>query len=435
MTQALSIQALAPVSRALAGRRPCQPIHKAATKHQRVIATDEPYLMLTGATGFVGSMLLAELLKRGHRCMVLLRSPVAGRWRGLLETLQSRGIDGQSLAASDRLIWLSGSLPDHLPRSLPGVIGAVIHVAGSTRFSTDASGEPARTNDEGTRQLLAWMDRHAITTMHHVSTAYVSGAYRGEVPEAVFDSPPRFRNAYERSKWLGEQHVWRWGDCPGRSATIYRPSIVVGDWQTGYATRFSGPYRAFAVLDTLKQSQFSDRIQPLRIDAVPSADVNFIPVDYLVELMASIVEHPTSHDQIYNIVHPDPIPIRALFAMCGQIFGIPCTYFDDSRRVGALSQTWLTTGVRSGQDLVRRYPAASAGGFEPREKDIGSTSRCGYCTNLSGFAALGFGASQRSDGLCQWLWSRVQQYFRTHVQQHRHTQSARRCASGVACFV
>jgi len=330
MTQALSIQAIAPTSSSLVGRRERQPIHRSAAKPQLAAAADESYLMVTGATGFVGSMLLAELLKRGHRCMVLLRSPRMGRWLGLLETLRSRGIDAQSMAASGQLVSIGGALPDQLPRSLPGVVGAVVHVAGSTRFSTDASGEPARTNDQGTRQLLAWMDTHAITTMHHVSTAYVSGASLGEAPEAVFDFPPRFRNAYERSKWLGEQHVWRWGRGRGRSATIYRPSIVVGDWQTGYATRFSGPYLAFAALDALKRSQCADRSQPLRIDAMPNADVNFIPVDYLVELMASIVEHRPSHGRVYNIVHPDPIPTRSLFAMCGQIFGIPCTYLDAS---------------------------------------------------------------------------------------------------------
>ncbi len=308
----------------------------------RAHSGEKPFLLLTGVTGFVGSVLLGELLQRGHRCVTLIRHPGKNRDR-LLGLLSDRGVAAEHLLGSGRLVILGGSLPDELPRSLPHPVGAVVHVAGSTRFNPDPTGDPCRTNDDGTLRLLRWMDLHAITAIHHVSTAYIFGDSPEHAPEAVPDTPPPFRNAYERSKWRGERHVWRWGRRPGRTATVYRPSIVVGDWRTGYTTQFSGPYIAFAALDKMRRTDLHRPDQPLRIAAGRDADLNFIPVDYLAELMASIIEQPESHGLVYNLVHPEPIPTSTLFEIAGRIFGVRCVHHE---KPGADGPAPMTPGER-----------------------------------------------------------------------------------------
>lgn len=303
----------------------CSSLHLTVSEERHYgNGTDSPCTLVTGATGFVGSMLLCELLHRGIRCLVLMREPVNDRQGRLFELLKLQGIDAYRMMMNRQLRVLPGSLPDRLPKDLGYSIRNVIHVAGSTQFHSNASGEPTRTNDDGTQRLLAWMNEQCISEIHHVSTAYVFGDSLGRAPEAVSDSPRKFRNAYERSKWLGERHVWQWGADISRSATIYRPSIVVGDWKTGYASRFSGPYLAFEVLDSMTQSDQLGMDRPLCIDAWKDSDLNLISVDYLVGLMASILEHPSCHGRVYNIVHPDPISTSSLFEMFERIFGVPC---------------------------------------------------------------------------------------------------------------
>lgn len=327
MTRALHILPNGSMRRGPARGESCPPLHLSDPGATRSHPGEElSSLLLTGVTGFVGSVLLGELLERGHRCIALTRPPVRGRKNRLLGLLTDRGIDAGRLIDSGQLVVLGGSLPDELPRELPHPVGAVVHIAGSTRFRPDPSGDPCRTNADGTLHLLRWMDRHGIGAIHHVSTAYVFGDSPDHAPEAVTDIPPRFRNAYERSKWLGERHVWRWGQQPGRTATVYRPSIVVGDWETGYATQFSGPYIAFAALDAMRRSGRHRPDRPLRIAADRDADLNLIPVDYLAELMASIIEQPGGHGLVYNIVHPEPIPTSVLFEMVGRIFGVRCEH-------------------------------------------------------------------------------------------------------------
>jgi len=311
-------------------------------------------LLITGATGFVGNVLLGELLGRGHRCMVLLRPPTPTRKDRLIESLCALGVDARRLIQTGRLRTLVGTLPDALPARLAHPVRSVVHVAGSTRFNPDPLGEPGRTNDDGTRRLLDWMDTHEIHEIHHVSTAYIFGHSQTLAPESVPEAPPDFRNAYERSKWLGERHVWRWAQAPGHRCTIYRPSIVVGDWQTGYATRFSGPYHAFRALDTVSRSARSFRDRQLRIEASRDADLNLIPVDYLAELMASIIDHPAYHGRVYNIVHPDPISTEALFEMFGRIFGLSCDRIDG---MGTASCGGPTPGERRFRAATRHISA------------------------------------------------------------------------------
>ena len=306
------------------------PVHVTDPRGVHVRHGEQPYLMITGGTGFVGSMLLGELLKRGHPCMVLVRHPVPDRRSLLIKLLGNQGIDAPRLFENGQMCVLGGELPGGLPNFVKHPIRAVVHVAGSTQFHTDSNGEPSRTNDNGTRQLLVWMDQHSISAIHHVSTAYVFGDFPSQVPESVLQTPPKFRNAYERSKWFGERHVYQWGMSNGHSATIYRPSIVVGDWQTGYATRFSGPYLAFAALDAMRQKDTCRMVRPMHISAKRDANLNLIPVDYLVGLMGSIIEQPSYHGRVYNIVHPDPVSTSSLFLMIERLFGVSCDHLNRS---------------------------------------------------------------------------------------------------------
>src|SRR5260370_878437 len=66
------------------------------------------------------------------------------------------------------------------------------------------------------------------------------GRRSGLIAEADLDTDPSFDNPYEESKFQAEQLLRR---TPGIRATIYRPSVIVGDSRTGYTSTFTGLYR------------------------------------------------------------------------------------------------------------------------------------------------------------------------------------------------
>ena len=185
--------------------------------HGAVKGADLPHILLTGATGFLGRVLLRDLLLAGERVAVLARSkgPMSGRQRitRIVEQWRERGY------GIDDPVVLEGSLdePDLCAKGMLAdrvwpSIDRVLHNAASVRLSGDpASGEPFRSNVAGTRHLIEWARRSGVSALHHVSTAYVSGNRTGVVLETELDRGQGFKNAYEKSKFDAELEVRRCG--------------------------------------------------------------------------------------------------------------------------------------------------------------------------------------------------------------------------------
>lgn len=259
--------------------------------------------LITGATGFLGHVVLAELLRLGHSCAVLVRDAAAAAPR-LYDLLAQLGTDSLR-SANGRVAFIEGELPRSLPTSLPFRVDRVVHAAACTRFEPNNDGDPFQTNAMGTASLLRWCDRNHIREFHLVSTAYAYGLLDTPVPERVHAHHGQFRNAYEHSKWTAEQFVHVWAQAPGRSYTVSRPSIVVGDYATGHASKLNGLYialRAFARGVALAHTP-SD---PLRVEGRAHGNLNFVPVDHVARAIARIVDTREHHGSIYNLVDPCP---------------------------------------------------------------------------------------------------------------------------------
>jgi len=92
-------------------------------------------------------------------------------------------------------------------------------------------------------------------------------------------------------------------------ATIFRPSIVVGDSRTGEIDRFTGPY-ALAIL--LVASPLSVPL-PLPGDAV--APLNVVPVDFVVDASLAIARDPAGAGRTIHVVDPSPLSARRVYEM------------------------------------------------------------------------------------------------------------------------
>ena len=289
------------------------------------------YTLITGATGFIGHVLLAELLRRGHACAVLARKSPGATLDTLASLLADLGIDTAALRSAGRLIAIEGSLPDDLPAQLPCQVARIVHSAASTRFEPNSSGDPARTNTAGTASLLEAAERWGVAELHLVSTAFVCGITRGPVAEQVLRDPPEFHNAYEKSKWTAEQLAIRWSERNRSNCTIYRPSIVVGDRSTGRATRFCGLYLALRAIDkahrSLGNGQAARSTPPLRIEGREEDRMNYIPVDHLARLMTDIIDSPAHHGRVYNLVDAHPPTHRELLQSIEAYYGVPVAHY------------------------------------------------------------------------------------------------------------
>ena len=96
-------------------------------------------------------------------------------------------------------------------------------------------------NVEGTKNVNDFVrSLWNLKRYNYISTCYVAGKRKGEILETELAHDAGFRNYYEETKYLAEVSVEEMKtDFP---VCIFRPSVVVGDSQTGETAKYDGIY-------------------------------------------------------------------------------------------------------------------------------------------------------------------------------------------------
>jgi nucleoside-diphosphate-sugar epimerase len=314
--------------------------------------------VVTGATGFVGSMVLERLIARGVRVAALIRATDDADARRRLEELALRtwgdpavvaGV--QALAADverDRL-----GLPGDAYDALAGRAAAVVHCAASVRFDLSLD-EAHAINVTGTERMVELAEHarrlDAAGRFVHVSTAYVHGRAVGLARETGPSATPRFRNTYELTKHRAERVVERL-----EGAAIVRPSIVVGDSLTGWTSSFNVVYPPLRALVTgvLK-------VVPAPADAI----LDLVPVDQVVDVVCGLLDDP-SMAGVVQAVSGTMAPTMEEFARLAYAHaGLPMTPCvpTEAEQIGVYAPY---------VDVWARFEFARAGGLGVRPTPIG----------------------------------------------------------------
>src|SRR2546428_10397147 len=94
------------------------------------------------------------------------------------------------------------------------------------------------------------------------------------------------------------------------TASVYRPSIVIGDSKSGGVTHFHGVYafiRAlWAALERLRRRmpEGGSINLPLRVLGAETQTLSFVPIDYVVDGMVEISRRPDSDGGTYHLANP-----------------------------------------------------------------------------------------------------------------------------------
>ena len=285
------------------------------------------YHLLTGVTGLLGSYLLRDGLRDGRRIAVMARGSRRGSARARIESILARceQEDGRTLP---RPVVLEGDLTaENLGLSEEAVrwIGrhcdSVVHNAASlTFYGIDPNGEPWRSNVGGTRRTLELCRRTGIRQFHYVSTAYVCGQRTGRVLESELDHQQSPSNDYERSKLEAEILV-RDADFLD-PPTIYRPPIIVGDSQTGYTPTFHGfyvPLKAAHVLVNQFVRGDHEKLLMMALGFAGRECKNFVPVDWVSELITYLHGRPEHHGKTYHLVAKHRVPVSEVADVMKQV--------------------------------------------------------------------------------------------------------------------
>ena len=219
-------------------------------------------MFLTGGTGFVGGEAIKRYIERAPkdlRFFLLVRAPDAARLQKRADKILKTHFGDRAAELAERFSFVRGDLlkeglglSDIDRDRVVSECDHVVHCAASVDFG--ATLEFSREyNLDGTRRVLEVcekiQDKHGLKRLDYVSTAYVSGNRNDVVREDELSNKGLgWANFYEQSKFESESLVRAFRE-QGNPVSIYRPSTVVGDSNTGETPNFNvlyWPLRVYA---------------------------------------------------------------------------------------------------------------------------------------------------------------------------------------------
>jgi amino acid adenylation domain-containing protein/thioester reductase-like protein/non-ribosomal peptide synthase protein (TIGR01720 family) len=262
-------------------------------------------VLLTGASGFLGAYLLAELLRQTRAnvvCLVRAADPDKGLAK-LSRELSAYGLWDAALAS--RIQPLIGDLAEpalglseRAFGELAGAVDAIYHNGAAVNFLAPYAALEAA-NVQGTREILRLACTGPAKPLHYVSTVAVldSAAHAGAGPveeDAPLGDCRGLRGGYPQSKWVAENLVAA-ARARGLPVAVYRPGTISADSRSG-----AGNPKDFAI------SLVKCFIQ---LGAVLDMqdEVNLAPVDFVGRAIVWLSRQPGSIGETFHMINPRPL--------------------------------------------------------------------------------------------------------------------------------
>jgi UDP-glucose 4-epimerase len=282
-----------------------------------------PTVAVTGATGFIGRHVTADLVARG---IVV---------RGVVRPGSTHEVPGG--AAIVRVPLDAAALAE----AFAGV-DAVVHLAGRVNALDPAA--YAAVNVEGTR-AVARAAAAAGARLVHISSLAAAGPAPATRPRSEDDAPSP-RTPYGRSKLEGERLVRA---TPGLRWIILRPAVVYGPGDRAMLPLFKCAARGLLPLVG-------------RLDAA----YTFVHVNDVVRAIAAAIDAAVEGEIVF-VGHPRPVTAREILEAVRQSVGRPAMIVRIPQaitRMAAAGCDLVARGVRRPLPLNHwRYVELSAEGF------------------------------------------------------------------------
>jgi nucleoside-diphosphate-sugar epimerase/GT2 family glycosyltransferase len=287
--------------------------------------------LVTGANGFVGQYLCAELLRQGQTVRAAVRSANSSVDKSEVAVIGA--IDGETNWAD----------------ALRGV-DVVIHLAARVHVMKDSAADPLaeflKVNMQGTVNLAHQAAAAGVRRLVYVSSIKVNGERTSETQPFSESDIPNPQDAYAISKWRAEEALHRVARETGLEVVILRPPLVYGP---GVKGNFS---RLLAAVD---------KGIPMPLASVHNKR-SMIYLGNLVSALIACASHPAAAGKTYLVRDGEDVSlpelIRQIAAGLGKpprLFHVPVMLLRGSGRlVGKSDSTGrLLDSLRINDDMVR----------------------------------------------------------------------------------
>ncbi|MBS4179344.1 SDR family oxidoreductase [Lederbergia citrea] len=295
-------------------------------------------IFLTGAAGFLGGKLLRNLLSETkHHLYILVRD--IDKAKRLIDTFPPNEKNRIHLLKGDITQPFCG-LTEYEIESLTGKIHIFYHLAALVKFDLDLYEEIFAVNYDGTYNALELANSMNTEKFFYVSTAYTVGKMQYGIEE-LYSPDCEYHNPYEESKVKSEHLAFSYAN--EMDISIFRPSIIVGDSETGEADSKFTLYGFMRALDIFKRRVMrnEDSMQKTYyVAGNKEGTSNFVPVNYVADILSLAVSKAEANT-IYNIINPEPASNFEIMSMIKKALQFDQLFITQSQELHELSDDEL----------------------------------------------------------------------------------------------
>ena len=191
-------------------------------------------ILVTGATGLVGSHLLVKLLQEEKEVKALFRTEKK------IEAVKNVFQHKKSIHLFEKINWIKGDITDVPTLNIAFEnITHVYHCAALISFDPNDEEVLRKVNIEGTANVVNCCIDFGIKKLCHVSSIAALGdtrEYEYSITEETEWNPEKLHGDYAISKYGSETEVWR-AQQEGVDVVIVNPGVIFG---YGFPTQGSG---------------------------------------------------------------------------------------------------------------------------------------------------------------------------------------------------
>ncbi len=268
---------------------------------------DQRVIFLTGFPGFIAARLVARLAAPDVKFYLLAQTAFIEQAENEIERIAAENrIPRENFQIIEGDITLENlGIGDEKLKTIQDETTDVFHLAAVYDLGVKKDLAFA-VNVEGTRNVNDFVKNLKNPRRYnYISTCYVAGRRTGEILETELEHAAGFRNFYEETKYLAEMEVeYLKSELP---VTIYRPSVVVGDSETGETAKYDGIY---SLINYLRKAPNLLRFVNVGNSAVK---LNLVPVDFVVEGIAALSMDENAVGKTVALADPNPLTTEQLF--------------------------------------------------------------------------------------------------------------------------
>jgi nucleoside-diphosphate-sugar epimerase len=195
-------------------------------------------ILVTGATGLVGSHLALRLIENGEKVRAMYRNETS------ITQVQSLFNAYDKLSMFESIEWVKADINDITSLELAFKnIERVYHCAALISFDPKDEQALRKTNIEGTANIVNFCLANQIQKLCYVSSIATLGDLKET--ETIFSektewNPEKNHSDYAITKYGAEIEVWR-GQQEGLSVIVFNPGVILGPgfWNNGSGALFT----------------------------------------------------------------------------------------------------------------------------------------------------------------------------------------------------